>query len=406
MRDSHYQYFLQEKNQRRIQADRVLDILLECESSPRYSRYTLLEELAFKCSLYDTPFESNQDEEQSIRISTIHSAKGLEYPFVIVAGCHRKFPLKRSDTCLIHKNGLHVSDGSEESTSIRKYFFDTELEATIEEEKRLFYVACTRAQHYLVLTGLANKCDSTSYLNFLKQLPDFNINQNHIEFTNNNKLFSFECIQQGHVLPDNKQTQNISKTNSNTHPLFLFPESIPIATQQAISSLGKTSSSKNERISIHHLHYANMGTVVHDGMMSALTQTSFTVMTFLNQHPLFHLLTPELQQRCKKTIEQSIHHECFKSLDLSAIRCEYPVTGTINDLHVGGRVDIVEKSKHTIHIIEIKTDVIKDSKELITHYAQQLEGYIACFKHLFPDYSHISCTLFSTTLNKAIHYKK
>ena len=45
---------------------------------------------------------------------------------VIVAGCHRKFPLKTSDTCLISDAMLHISDNSDDAAQIRKTFFAEE----------------------------------------------------------------------------------------------------------------------------------------------------------------------------------------------------------------------------------------------------------------------------------------
>ncbi len=61
--------------------------------------------------------------EASLRLSTIHQSKGLEFPVVFVIGCaDGLFPLRRS-----------IEDG------------DTD------EERRLFYVACTRAKDRLYL---------------------------------------------------------------------------------------------------------------------------------------------------------------------------------------------------------------------------------------------------------------
>eukprot|EP01135_Chromosphaera_perkinsii_P002511 Nk52_evm27s224 gene=Nk52_evmTU27s224 len=63
-------------------------------------------------------------EEDSVVISTVHGAKGLEWPFVIIAGA-------QSDTFPIPM----AASGKD-----------------LEEEKRLFYVALSRAKHFLSLT--------------------------------------------------------------------------------------------------------------------------------------------------------------------------------------------------------------------------------------------------------------
>ena len=79
-----------------------------------------------------------------IKVTTLHAAKGLEFPIVIVA---------------------HVEDGRlprELNTSDQE-----ELAAHIEEERRLFYVGCTRAMRYLFVTY-----DRQLPSPFLKDLSD------------------------------------------------------------------------------------------------------------------------------------------------------------------------------------------------------------------------------------------
>ena len=65
-----------------------------------------------------------RDDEGTVRLMTVHTAKGLEFPVVVVAGCE--------DDILPHINSR-------------------EDEAGLEEERRLFYVALTRAQRQVHL---------------------------------------------------------------------------------------------------------------------------------------------------------------------------------------------------------------------------------------------------------------
>ncbi|MGH2878519.1 MAG: ATP-dependent helicase [Solirubrobacteraceae bacterium] len=78
-----------------------------------------LQELALK-----SDSDSRRDEQGLVTLMTLHNAKGLEYPIVFVAGCEEGvFP---------HQRALD--------------------EGEIEEERRLFYVAVTRAMNDLYLT--------------------------------------------------------------------------------------------------------------------------------------------------------------------------------------------------------------------------------------------------------------
>lgn len=73
--------------------------------------------------------DSLRDDNQAVRAMTVHSAKGLEFPIVIIAGAvEGVFP-----------HALALRDGD------------------LEEERRLFYVAMTRAQEVLVLSSFQLK---------------------------------------------------------------------------------------------------------------------------------------------------------------------------------------------------------------------------------------------------------
>jgi superfamily I DNA/RNA helicase len=79
----------------------------------------------FSKAVLQTDTDTYTTEAEKVALMTMHAAKGLEFPVVFVAGCETGFiPFKRSD---------------KESTDI-------------DEERRLFYVAMTRAKERLYLT--------------------------------------------------------------------------------------------------------------------------------------------------------------------------------------------------------------------------------------------------------------
>ena len=113
------------------------DALRAEDTDEAYSRLENLGELASAAAQYDTPVyfvermalvaDSDQlgSGEGAISLMTLHVAKGLEFPAVIVTGLE--------ETVFPHRRAL--SDDAE-----------------LEEERRLFYVGVTRAMRYLVLT--------------------------------------------------------------------------------------------------------------------------------------------------------------------------------------------------------------------------------------------------------------
>ena len=89
-----------------------------------------------------------ENDPDKVALTTLHSAKGLEFPVVFIIGLN--------DTILPH---VHDKDGPNDVT----------------EERRLFYVGLTRAERELYLTYASNKGLSDVYLGpseFLAELPD------------------------------------------------------------------------------------------------------------------------------------------------------------------------------------------------------------------------------------------
>ena len=103
-----------------------------------------------------------------IRVYSIHKAKGLSFPIVIVPCIDTKLnrPITRpkiifdskSDKCRIGFNNKELSD---EIKTDRDYIKLLEVKTIeqLEEELRVFYVACTRAKHHIVLLTEKTKAE-------------------------------------------------------------------------------------------------------------------------------------------------------------------------------------------------------------------------------------------------------
>lgn len=119
--------------------------------------------------------ESTLSEESvdAVRILSIHKAKGLEFPMVILAGIHSSVKGGEDRVSLLydwssHEIGLKVED-------LRNHAFvriNEKRELRDEEElKRLLYVAMTRARECLILSGTLYGRDSRgSFLSMLNSV--------------------------------------------------------------------------------------------------------------------------------------------------------------------------------------------------------------------------------------------
>ena len=116
------------------------------EDNPEADLSHFLEETALL-----TDVDRWNDSTNSVTLMTLHSAKGLEFPVVIMTGMEEGlFPLMRTD--------------------------DTDVDE--EEERRLFYVGITRAQEQVYLTCAKNRRRwggpplQSALSRFLRELPD------------------------------------------------------------------------------------------------------------------------------------------------------------------------------------------------------------------------------------------
>src|SRR4029077_17258601 len=76
----------------------------------------------------------SDDDEDVVTLSTLHGAKGLEFDTVFLIGCEEGY-LPHARTIDVRATDVESDDGA----------------ASIEEERRLFYVGVTRARKRLII---------------------------------------------------------------------------------------------------------------------------------------------------------------------------------------------------------------------------------------------------------------
>lgn len=95
-----------------------------------------------------------------VRIMTIHKSKGLEFPVVFVSGLGKGFNTQdtKSDLVIHEKLGLGLVEKTKSPRTKRPSLIRNEIESRIKrenlgEELRVLYVALTRAKEKIILTG-------------------------------------------------------------------------------------------------------------------------------------------------------------------------------------------------------------------------------------------------------------
>ncbi|MDF2845477.1 MAG: hypothetical protein K0R00_3903 [Herbinix sp.] len=144
-----YEDYLKEyADYRRIKPEELIEVLDELQESARNFKtykewFTYMEE--YKEELIRQATENKEYKKDCITIATMHSAKGLEY--------HTVFIVDANEGITPHKKAA--------------------LPADIEEERRLFYVAMTRAKELLYIYGAKERYNKVMpWSRFIEELKD------------------------------------------------------------------------------------------------------------------------------------------------------------------------------------------------------------------------------------------
>ena len=104
---------------------------------------------------------TSMEEEDVVKIMTIHKSKGLEFPVVFVSGLSKRFnrmDLNKAVLCHpelgIGMECVNTTLRFHHPSLMKKAIQEKVWKDTLEEEMRILYVAMTRAKRKLILTGL------------------------------------------------------------------------------------------------------------------------------------------------------------------------------------------------------------------------------------------------------------
>src|SRR5574344_271340 len=136
--DTNYRTFLKKEDEltadeRALNLDEMINAIREFdEENPEATLDAFLQDI----SLLTDADKKTENSKEKVTLMTMHMAKGLEFHTVHIAGCDEEiFPLVRSTAMMTQE----------------------EQNAQMEEERRLFYVGCTRAKKKLFLYHAARR---------------------------------------------------------------------------------------------------------------------------------------------------------------------------------------------------------------------------------------------------------
>ena len=130
---------------------------------------------------YKIEFNENGGED-SVKVLTMHSSKGLEYPIVILDDLSASFRGVDHDEVLTEeKYGLaprayDTVKMTKNSTLLRRLYEEKELQSSVADELNLYYVALTRAKHTLhMLFEAPTVMPNAKYARSFAEFTDFSV---------------------------------------------------------------------------------------------------------------------------------------------------------------------------------------------------------------------------------------
>lgn len=156
--------------------DRIIEVMQQTFDSSymNWSDITgFIEECIAEQAEYDVDSSTS---EESVVSQTIHKAKGLEYPIVIVADVtSSRFPMRDrggpvisyDDTLGLRQSKIYSPDRKYVYDSWKTFLLNRALPTDYSEERRLMYVATTRAENHLIFSTLSGRESQ-----FIQELED------------------------------------------------------------------------------------------------------------------------------------------------------------------------------------------------------------------------------------------
>lgn len=153
-------------SQRKANLDMLMEKAMAYESTSYRGLFNFIRYIE-QLQKYDVDFGEASvlgEEEDTVRIMSIHKSKGLEYPIVFVSGLAKSFNKQDSRSKLALHADLGIGcDWTDPKlrlkcpTLLKKMIQRQTADENLGEELRILYVAATRAKEKLILTGASKK---------------------------------------------------------------------------------------------------------------------------------------------------------------------------------------------------------------------------------------------------------
>ena len=329
----------------------------------------------------------NTEGMDAVKIMTIHAAKGLEFPVVLLPGLEETFYHATGDNLIYEKNGKFFFKSVPEP-SMRKEDADFLLHTAKEEEeqKRLFYVAVTRAEEALFLFG---RWDSrpNSFMGLLKYGLD--IKKTETAFSMEEKIPGLLILNEESLKMHSKHMDH----RPASRPALKRIQATPCTLKKQPAWQGVT-----ETADIHKKHgkdWLILGDILHR-LFEGISKRNIDPDNIRERASLM-LASKGLQQSNIIDKLPVVEHQISTLQDTGIWQdiimpreksyAELPFVLKSNGKVYSGRIDRIIKDNNSYKIYDYKTFPVQD---------KEIEYYLECYALQLNVYKEAVRTLFNT----------
>jgi ATP-dependent helicase/nuclease subunit A len=356
-----------------------------------------------------------------VKLGTVHSSKGLEFPIVILADtCHGTKQIFPGKNKLIYNKNSILWNGSGLIHQNIKNAKEEDKQQLYNEYLRLLYVATTRAENELYICGHENKKSSeqtphSSWYALMHKAMEKITGENNpqikkIEF-DFSEILNEEHKNNGFIFGKEysySANQKIEQSSSSTH------------SEGGVRDEGKTSNTNFEHLKnlfetippkeledrvLHPSEFEKYkkgdktptfvsknilrGTIIHK-LLEILPETKLEnregIIEYYTKNFTNEFSTKEIES-IKTKISEILKQESFKEFFSQNSKSEVPIIGKINGQVVSGQIDRLIISDNEIIIIDYKTSdfVPKSHTETPENYIKQIKLYKELIKKIYSD---------------------
>jgi ATP-dependent helicase/nuclease subunit A len=347
--------------------------------------------------------EAPADAQGSVRLMTIHKSKGLEFPIVVLADAGRRPNTKSEAAYLLHDLGLAFKLDPPPMLYLLAKQRDQDQDNA--EEDRVLYVALTRAQEKLIISGHATPTKKSgwtadSWLSKLGDAAQVDINQllekpgtEILCQTMVGQAIRTWAITEEMLIPmGGKVIESKLISESGDQPLYA-----PLV--EPAASLVAEDEAPEEK----DWHSTRMVAAIPPGVIGHMVHKALELWIFPGDPKLQQLLDASALEAGLAHPDQRseainyamvllgrLHDSpIWKEIDEALENYhELPYTRMVGDHAETGYIDLLYRSAIGWEIVDFKTDAIQSNArrtELINAYTRQLQRYASVVSTLFGE---------------------